>query len=110
MTLSMETQFKNETDMARVAAYLVTAWHSGDRRLLHAAVRAAASELGGAPATSTLQSELRELLLGVTDTLGPLLAANQPLELRQGSPGNACYQLLLHARGAAAAACPAPRG
>jgi hypothetical protein len=110
MTLSMGTQFKIEADVARVAANLVTAWHSGDRSLLQSAVRQAASELGGATASSALQSELRELLLGVTDTLGPLLAANLPLDLRRGSQSNACYQLLLHAQGAAAAACPAPRG
>lgn len=99
-----------EVDVARVAGNLMAAWEAGDRRLLEAAVREAAWELGEASPTSALTSELRELLLGIVETLGRLLSAGQPAGFRHGSQWEACYDLLRHAQGAAAAASLGPRG
>ncbi len=110
MTLSMETQFELEANVGRVAESLVAAWDSGDRGLLQAAVGQATHELGAHAPTCSLQVELHELLLGVTDALGPLLAGGGTLDLNRGSQASACYQLLRHARGAAAAACIESRG
>lgn len=109
MNVGMGMRIGIEVDVARVAGNLMAAWEAGDRRLLEAAVREAAFELGEARPTSALASELRELLLGVVETLDRLLSAGQPAGFQRGSQWEACYGLLRHAQ-AAATASPRPQG
>jgi hypothetical protein len=99
-----------ETDVARMAGNLVTAWESGDRRVLEVAVREAVNELGEAPPASAIAGEFRELLLGVAETLNDLLSTGQAAGYGHGSQWGACYDLLRHAQGAASAAYLRPQG
>jgi hypothetical protein len=84
-----------------VARRLVVAWDSGDRRMLEAAVRQAALDLGAVRRGSALTNELHDLVLGVVEGLDSLLSASQTAVPQKGSQWEVCYDLLRHARGAA---------
>ena len=93
----METQIAPSLDALRIAASLIRAIESGDLGRLESVVGQAAGQLRCCRPASSFETERRELLASIVQSLGGALRRAEP-ESRKGQL-EVCHDLLRQLRG-----------